>query len=454
MRHIFLLIGLSGLLTACIQAPVKTGAIIDPPAAFSAKTIVLGSQSWNDTFNDTDLSDLLGIALNDNHTLQALNHRILQSETLVLKAEAPKAVQVTGSASGSRQISKAGGTATFKDNLTAGLNLKVDPDLWGDLDLKSQRALGDVTIAKISLKAYKLTLTADIVSLWYQAAEQQQQTLVLKEQLQTNVDFYELIKYRFRAGQSTALDLTQQQQAIESLKSEVFLAQEAEALTTHKLAILSGQEPASFVLPKHIKVPTDLEVTLSITPAELVVQRPELQIALQKIKQADVALALAINDRLPKISLSTDLLSVNTPMSGLFDSWIVALGSNLLAPLVDGGLRKAEVTRNEEIIKALSHEYASAVLKAVSDVEDALVSVQYKTDYLAGKEKQIDLSNTILSQLRDRYKLGGVDFLRVLTALSTHQNLSRSVVTARFGLIQSRIQLLRAMAGAVTYEKS
>jgi len=165
-------------------------------------------------------------------------------------------------------------------------------------------------------------------------------------------------------------------------------------------------------------------------------------------------LALAINDRLPKISLSTDLLSVNTPMTGLFDSWIVALGSNLLAPLVDGGLRKAEVTRNEEIINALSHEYANAVLKAVNEVEDALVSVQYKTDYLAGKEKQIDLSNAILNQLRDRYKLGGVDFLRVLTTLSTHQNLSRSVVTARFGLIQSRIQLLRAMAGAITYEKS
>jgi outer membrane protein TolC len=57
------------------------------------------------------------------------------------------------------------------------------------------------------------------------------------------------------------------------------------------------------------------------------------------------------------------------------------------------------------------------------------------------------LSTLAIQRLRDSYRNGAVDYLRVLTALVSQQSLERTQIQARRQLIEFRINLYRALAG-------
>ena len=85
--------------------------------------------------------------------------------------------------------------------------------------------------------------------------------------------------------------------------------------------------------------------------------------------------------------------------------------------------------------------YSQDVLTAVGEVEDALTQEEEQKNYLLSLEIQLGLASETLTTVRERYKQGLVDYQRVLTALLSHQNLERNLLTARRQLIAYRIDL-------------
>ena len=86
------------------------------------------------------------------------------------------------------------------------------------------------------------------------------------------------------------------------------------------------------------------------------------------------ALEQAKAAQLPSLSLTSSVGGTSTALSGVLDSSNVAwqLGANLLAPIFDGGVRRAQVdiaTAEQE--QALAG-YAQAALTAFQEVESAL----------------------------------------------------------------------------------
>jgi outer membrane protein TolC len=157
----------------------------------------------------------------------------------------------------------------------------------------------------------------------------------------------------------------------------------------------------------------------------------------------DQELAAALRDRFPRLNLRATAGSA----TGVFDGFVATFAAGLLAPVLDGGRRAAEIDRTRAQRDRLRADYAQTLLVAFREVEDALVEETRQQGRLGSIERQLDLTKRSSARLRDEYLNGQGSYIDVLAALTNEQELRRDVLTTQRRLIEARIGLYRALAG-------
>jgi outer membrane protein TolC len=131
----------------------------------------------------------------------------------------------------------------------------------------------------------------------------------------------------------------------------------------------------------------------------------------------------------------------------LFDNWVLSLASNLVAPILDGGRRAAEVDRTRAVVNENLMLYRETVLTAIKEVEDALVRERKQREHIEGLKLTINAARRALEQATERYRRGISDYLPVLTQLLAVQGLERDLIQQENFLVNDRISLYRALGG-------
>jgi outer membrane protein TolC len=124
------------------------------------------------------------------------------------------------------------------------------------------------------------------------------------------------------------------------------------------------------------------------------------------------------------------------------------LAGSLTAPIFEGGRRRAEVARIRAALEERLQGFGAVLLQALQEVEDALVRERKHEEYLEALDRQLEVARANLREARTRYVNGLVEYLNVLTALSTSQQLERARLQAGRELLTFRIQLYRALGGS------
>ena len=138
--------------------------------------------------------------------------------------------------------------------------------------------------------------------------------------------------------------------------------------------------------------------------------------------------------------------SANNPET-IFRDWVASIGSSLIAPLLDGGQRRAEVDRTAAVVRQRFNEYGETMLNAFREVEDNLALERYQNLRIERINAQVSLAQQASEQLRQQYLIGDADYLDVLSAIQAQQRLQRDSLSARLDLVLIRIGLYLALAG-------
>ncbi|MEC9072711.1 MAG: TolC family protein, partial [Myxococcota bacterium] len=157
---------------------------------------------------------------------------------------------------------------------------------------------------------------------------------------------------------------------------------------------------------------------------------------------------VAIADRFPALRIGGSTGFQDRDISELFTNWVWSLAANVVAPLFEGGRRAAEVERTRAVLEERLHQYGGVVLRALGEVEDALSGERRQKEHLSALSTQLDDARATLEEARRRYVAGLVDYLPVLTALQSVQQVERQAVSARRQCLSFRVQLSRALGGA------
>lgn len=446
----------------CATTP-EVPSPVEIPAAFSASGSLVATDRWWEDLGDASLSMLVDEALAGSFELAAAWDRLAQAEAITrregaglwpsIDAQADSGTTWIGGSAAQNSFALNGQGTRRVDDFGLGLTLSWELDIFGRLRAARDAAEFERDASAADVQATAVALAAGVADQWYALVEEARQLALLDEQIRTNMDILSLVTVRFRAGGAGAADVLRQRQVVEQRRGERETVKARAAVAEHALAVLLGRVPVVADLPASEVLPDPGPPPAAGFPAELLDRRPDLKRGYREVLAADRQLAAARADRYPRISLTATSALGAQELADLLDNWMASLAANLVAPLFDGGRRRAEVERTRAVVSERIHLYGQQVLTAFREVEDALVQEEQQRALIQSLEAQLELARLTLERLRDRYTKGASDYLDVLDALSSQQSLERDVVGARRDLLGFRIALYRALAGGFELER-
>lgn len=330
-----------------------------------------------------------------------------------------------------------------------GVGASYEFDLWGRLraEVRGQARRRDATAADAQTAA--LSVSAAIVSTWLDLAATREQLALLEGQIVANEQMAAIVRSRVLNGVVRQADALRQDRLVEQTRAEQVARQEDLQILRHRLAVLLGRSPRDVPdEPDRLPVPPALPATG--LASELLLRRPDVRAAHATLQAVDADLAVAVADLYPRLSLRADVSNAPASAEALLTGWIASLAADLAAPLLEGGRRRAEVARRRALREAEIAAYGDVVLRALAEVEDALVGNARQAETVALVDRQVELAGRTADGLQLQY-VGGLDvgYLDVLTAQTTEQQLRRQQISARRRLLELRVALYRALAGGM-----
>ncbi|MFW6256473.1 MAG: efflux transporter outer membrane subunit [Candidatus Sumerlaeota bacterium] len=456
--HFLILMLVLILALACSQSPQSVKPLPTIPQAFSDSGDTPLEEKWWMAFNDAGLNAIMEQALAENFSLRAAWDRLEQARQTAIKAGAAllPSLDGTGSAGRSRTVTDPDHNPSpsknprvdYSNHFSLGLAASYEVDLWGRLRAAQSAAGLDVQATREDLDAAAISLTARIAETWFLLIEKKVELAILDEQYKTNKKQLNLIDLKFRRGKADASDVLQQEQVTEGVRGDRILVMSTIEVLENTLAILAGVAPGELEYTVPEKLPDPPAMPDTGIPAEWLRHRPDLRAAELRVLAADHRVHEAFANRFPRISLTASASTSSDRYQDLFDNWVASIAANLVAPLFDAGLRKAEVARTRAVVSQHLNEYSQASLEAIKEVEDALTQERRQAEYLESLGRQLQFSKDASDRILDNYIGGSADFNRYLTALLAWQRLQVNYLRGRNTLITYRIDLYRALAGS------
>jgi NodT family efflux transporter outer membrane factor (OMF) lipoprotein len=440
-----LTLSVCALLAACTQGvdSPKTLAPVDTP--FSASDGVERPAEWWLAFEDPELNRLIDQALANSPDLLAVWERLQANEALARRERSGLFPQLDATGSASSQREDGDGTDLFSAGLSAGYEV----DLWGRIRSQAEAERLRAEATKADYETAALTLTGEVALAWYRLLSRKQALALIEEQIAANKKVAESLMTRFRGGEARSVDVLRQEQLIEATRELKLIAEADIAVLKNQLQVLLGNAPQKSFQSKASELPSLPPVPETGLPAELLLRRPDLESAYLELLAADRDLASAISERFPRIDLTASLRTASEDSSELFDNWLRRVAGDLVAPVIDGGNRRAEVDRQAAIVRQRMAEFTQASLVAYREVEDALVQEKQETLRHGSLSKQVELQQTAFRQLQSDFLNGVGNFIDVLTAQTGAQQLQRDLIESMRRQIEFRIALHRSLAGPI-----
>lgn len=435
-------------LTSCSRQSADLNPPIDLPDAFSRSGQAQLPDQWWTAFNDQDLNNRVDQALHSNFTLKSAWYRLKEARAITDRQSALLFPSLDAFWEGEKSRRPAFNNQIVEtEGLSLGLASDYEIDLWGRIrsridaeEFRTRATLADYQTAALSL-------SAEVVRTWIQLVESTNQLHLIEHQIQANEKILQLIETRFNSGQARHVDILRQKQLAESTREQKITIESRIQVQKHRLAVLVGRPPRYQIDLTEKKLPKLPPLPETGVASQLVRRRPDVMAVFYQLKAANQDLATAISTQYPRLTLSASVSTTNEDPYNLFENWAGSLFGNLIAPLFDGGQRSAEVERNKALTQQRFYDYTQTILEAFREVEDALIREKSQVEKIQSLEMQVKLAQQAFEQLETQYFNGVSDYIEVLTALNSLQQLQRDLLSAKMLALEFRIALYRSMAG-------
>jgi len=429
-----------GVLTGYLPEPIRVDAV----------EVVPQTQWWL-TFESAQLNRLMEEAFFGSLTLEQAAARLQQAEALARKAGATGKIQLEGKAAASSRYTSSQTGSHTDPTLSLGLYASYELDLWGRLQSQEKAALADWEASKFDLQTVAMSLSAELANNYFAWLAQNETLAIYTSQLESNRNKLTAMELRYRTGLSTSLDLLRQRQQVAAATAKLPPVRALINASENKIAVLIGKVPGTDfgLTPK----PLPLLPVQPVTglPVGLLENRPDIQAARLALESADWDVGAARAAQLPSISLTGNMTTGDDELEDLFDDWASNLAANLLAPLLDGGSRKAEVDRALAVSREKIAAYRLTLLEAIRETQDAFSNEKHQTDYVEAIGRQYNAAQKSESESMRRYQRGILPYLDTLTAIVARESLEITYIQAQAALLANRIQLYRSLGGDWTF---
>lgn len=403
---------------------------------------------WWQQFGIDELSQLIQTGLGDNYDLQVLKARADQALADVKSEKSNLGPFLDYFLGGERTYSqsKTRGQSATRDHdhtYSASLNAGYTLDLWGKARANFNAKELEYLIALQDLEDGALTLSTEIADTWVDIVSVRTRMQVLTRQIEADRILLQLQELRFVNGMATALDVSQQRQALAQVLSAMPLLEKEEKQLVNAMGLSLGRTPGTPVAVSTTDLPQTFLAPQPGIPADLLENRADIRAARMRLDVAALDVEAAKADLLPELTLSASAAFSSGSLDLFFQNWVLSLGAALAGPLVDGGARKAEIERTRAVVREEVNTYAKTVANAICEVEDALVAIDRQKAYIELLKQQLSAVKVTLQDARVQYLNGQSSYLNYLSALASMESLERQLVSEQATYVKERIAIYK-----------
>jgi NodT family efflux transporter outer membrane factor (OMF) lipoprotein len=401
---------------------------------------------WWQQFGVDELSRLIQTGLGANYDLNVLKARADQALANVKREKSNLGPTFDYSLGGQQNHSQSktrdqSRSSDHDHSYSASLAAGYTLDLWGKTRAEVNAGELEYLAARQDLADGVLTLSTDIADTWMDIVSVRTRMQVLTRQIEANRMTLKLQELRFINGMATALDVSQQRQALAQVLSVMPLLEKEEKQRVHALGLYLGRTPGTPVPVSTTDIPQTFLVPQPGIPADLLENRADIRAARMRLEAAALDVEAAKADLLPALTLSASAAFSSGTLDLLFQNWVVTLGAALAGPLLDSGARKAEIERTRAVVREEINTYAKTVANAIREVEDALVAIDRQKAYIELLEQELSAVKVTMQDARVQYLNGQSSYLNYLSAWATMERLERQLVSEQATYVKERIAL-------------
>jgi NodT family efflux transporter outer membrane factor (OMF) lipoprotein len=452
--HISLITVTAALLAGCVQVQppgAETLAVAVPEAWGSETGAGPAAQGWVEAFGDDQLVAIMDEALAGNLQLQAAVARLDQAVALARIEGADRWPDLALSGNASRAMSNNLADPPVRnrsDRFGVDAVVSWELDLWGRVRAQTLAANADAKAARADYAALRLSLGSRVANAWFATIAARRQEALALETVTSFESNLTTVQERFQRGLSPALDLRLTRANVAGARSNYALQRRIADASARQLEVLLGRYPSGTIGVSE-SLPELLEPVPAGLPSDLLLRRPDIEGAAQRLVAADARLAESKRALLPAIRLTGSYGRASSELDNLlkdsFDVW--SLLGNITAPLFQGGRLQANVDRADARLAETVANYRDTVLTAFREVESALAGESFLNDQLEALRLSAEESSGAQQLAEERYERGLVDIITVLESQRRAFNARSAFIAVQNELLQNRLALYLALGG-------
>ena len=459
MRKRILAAAVAAVLAGCSMLPDYERAPPPVAATWPATAKAEGARQaaatdWRVFFPDPRLQALIAAALEHNPDMRIAVARVEEARAQFGIARADRIPNV-GLAAGRNASLTPGdlsmtGRPLNSQRYDVALALPAfELDFWGRVKSLNDAALAGYLATEEARRAFRLSLVFDVANAYLTLQEMDERSSLARATLDSRAETRALVGKRREAGLASDLDFLQADGAFASARAELASLERQRAAAENALVLLAGEMPPGLPLARSLAdqgIVADLAAGL---PSEVLLARPDVLAAEQRLMAAHANIGAARAAFLPKILLTATLGTASRALSGLFaaGSGAWSFQPALSLPLFDAGRNAANVDLVEARKVIAVAEYEKAIQQAFREVADLLAARAQLAAQLAAIDAAAKTQAERLKLADARYRAGIASYLEVLDAQRESFAARQNAVQTRRALLASAAQLYKALGG-------
>ena len=442
----FLVLGLAACDVKTIdQHPPATPAAWSATGAAKLKTVdAQALKDWWKQFDDPTLNWLIDTALKNSPDVNIAAARISEARGVERTADAALYPQVNGGgvALRSKLPFLPGGAS---NNYNGFFDATYELDLFGKNREAANASTAAATAATNDYDWVKLSMIAEVTRTYVMMRAAEKQVALAKTDLGISNNTLSLVTREQKAGGVSDFDV--KRTGVQVHQSAAQIADYKRQRETYAMALVTLTGLTAPELMPHLKetarIPGIGLKPLTLAPAAVLSQRPDIAAANARFTQATSLKNSAAADVFPDITLG-GLLGLGKS-SGTNATTMWAFGAQATVSLLDFGRIQGQIDSASAREVQAYETWRKAILQAMQDVDTAIAGISRTQEQRNDLNQAKESAAAAVNLAKVRYRAGDEALLDVLDAQRQRIETDRALVEAEASYATSVVALYKAL---------
>ncbi|MBP5507234.1 MAG: efflux transporter outer membrane subunit [Prevotella sp.] len=404
-----------------------------------------GNLPWRSVFTDPQLQVLIQTALDNNPDLLNAALNVNMAEAQLKAARLAFLPQFTFSPSGTI-ASWDGNAATKTYQLPVADSWNVD--LFGNLLSQKRGAQVQLLATKDYQTVVQTNIVAGVANMYYTLLMLDKQMDILNDMTTLTKDTWDMMKLQMDLGRARSTSVQSAEANYYSVQAQAVDMQRQIREVENSLSLVMGQ-PAQTIKRGKLEdqnLPSEFSTGVGI---QLLANRADVHYAEMNLANCFYGVETARSRFYPNLTITPTATFTNSGGGAIVNpgKWLLSAVASLTQPIFMRGQLTAGLRVAEAQYEQAYNSWQNAVLKAGSEVSDALVLYNSSDEKGKLEAKRVETLTKNVEHTRMLFKNSSSSYLEVITAQQSLLNAQLTKVTDDFYKMQAVVSLYQALGG-------